>query len=81
LCDGDIVSGLLDFEFSVHDWRACEIAVALSKYAGETDALELFTQFSAGYASTARLTPEEIKAVPSLIILRVLSNVVYFIGR
>ena len=34
LCDGDIVSGLLDFEFSVHDWRACEIAVALSKYAG-----------------------------------------------
>ena len=21
LCDGDVVSGLLDFEFSVHDWR------------------------------------------------------------
>ena len=21
LCDGDVVSGLLDFEFTVHDWR------------------------------------------------------------
>ena len=25
LVDGDKVSGLLDFEFSVHDWRACEV--------------------------------------------------------
>lgn len=81
LCDGDIVSGLLDFEFSVHDWRACEIAVALSKYAGESDALELFTHFTQGYATTAVLTEKEINAIPDLIILRVLSNVVYFVGR
>ena len=25
LVDGEKVSGLLDFEFSVHDWRACEV--------------------------------------------------------
>lgn len=27
----DRVSGLLDFEFATHDWRAMELAVALSK--------------------------------------------------
>eukprot|EP00983_Pelagomonas_calceolata_P132730 1161900-Pelagomonas_calceolata.AAC.13 len=28
---GDRVSGLLDFEFCSYDWRAMELAVALSK--------------------------------------------------
>jgi hypothetical protein len=28
---GDKVSGVLDFEFCVYDWRAMEMAVALSK--------------------------------------------------
>jgi len=28
---GDTVSGLLDFEFCSYDWRAMELAVALSK--------------------------------------------------
>lgn len=28
---GDSVSGLLDFEFCAYDWRAMELAVALSK--------------------------------------------------
>jgi Ser/Thr protein kinase RdoA (MazF antagonist) len=46
LCDGDRVSGLLDFEFSVHDWRACELAVSLSKYAGEAEALRIFADFA-----------------------------------
>ena len=35
---------------------ACEIAVALSKYAGEPDALTLFDEFAAGYGQTAVLT-------------------------
>lgn len=29
---GDDVSGLLDFEFCAYDWRAMELAVALSKW-------------------------------------------------
>ena len=60
---------------------ACEIAVSLSKYAGESDALPLFTDFITGYGVHGRLTADEAAAVPDLIILRVLSNVVYFIGR
>ena len=35
---------------------ACEIAVALSKYAGESDALTLFDEFATGYGQTAVLT-------------------------
>lgn len=81
LCDGDEVSGLLDFEFCSLDWRAMEIAICLSKYAGEKDALAYFDSFVTGFAEKGILTAEEIEVVPDLINLRVLSNVVYFVGR
>jgi len=35
LVDQDTVSALLDFEFAAFDWRALELAIGLSKYAGE----------------------------------------------
>ena len=81
LCDGDKVSGLLDFEFCSIDWRAMEIAICLSKYAGEKDAMTYFDSFITGFAEKGILSEEEIKVVPDLINLRVLSNVVYFVGR
>ena len=43
--------------------------------------MSYFADFVEGYASTAALTEKEINCVPELIILRVLSNVVYFVGR
>ena len=39
------VSGLLDFEFAMYDWRAMELAICLSKYAGEEDAFKYFEEF------------------------------------
>ena len=60
---------------------ACELAVSLSKYAGEADALRYFTEFSQGYSVHGRLNKTEISCIPDLIILRILSNVVYFVGR
>lgn len=77
----DGVSGLLDFEFCAFDWRAMELAICLSKYAGEKDAFSFFEQFIEGYMEHADLTPLEISVVPDLINLRILSNVVYFVGR
>ena len=74
-------TGCLDFEFTVFDWRACELAVCLSKYAGEKDPMPYFTQFVDGYATTGRLTRAELEALPELINLRILSNVTYFVGR
>lgn len=76
------VSGLLDFEFCANDWRAMELAICLSKYAGEKDAMTYFDQFIEGFMSRGpELTPLEISVIPDLINLRILSNVVYFVGR
>lgn len=75
------VTGLLDFEFALFDWRAMELATCLSKYAGEANGMELFEEFVKGYAITGELTHKEAEAIPDLINLRVLSNVVYFVGR
>lgn len=74
------VSGLLDFEFCAYDWRAMELAICLSKYAGE-NSMSYFDQFIEGYMEFAELTPLEISVIPDLINLRILSNVVYFVGR
>ena len=60
---------------------ACELAVSLSKYAGEPDAMSYFSDFAEGYATNAALTEKELSCIPELIILRILSNVVYFVGR
>jgi homoserine kinase type II len=79
--DGN-VTGLLDFEFSAFDWRAMELAICLSKYAGEQpDAMPYFDAFIDGFATTGRLTKVEAEAIPDLINLRILSNIVYFVGR
>jgi homoserine kinase type II len=75
------VTGLLDFEFAAFDWRAMELAICLSKYAGEPNPMHYFDSFIAGYATTATLTRAEALAIPDLINLRILSNVVYFVGR
>ena len=76
------VTAQLDFEFASFDWRALELAIGLSKYAGEEpEAMPYFDEYIDGYATTGILTKEEAEAVPDLINLRILSNIVYFIGR
>jgi homoserine kinase type II len=75
------VTGLLDFEYCAFDWRAMELAVCLSKYASEENALEYMTQFVKGFAKTATLTEDEIDSIADLMVLRIISNVVFFVGR
>jgi Ser/Thr protein kinase RdoA (MazF antagonist) len=81
------VTGLLDFEFASNDWRGMELAICLSKYAGEKDAagnsvaMPYFEDFIDGFAVSGELSDPEIEAIPDLINLRILSNVVYFVGR
>ena len=43
--------------------------------------IDLFKEFVVGYREHGILTRKEVEAIPDLIILRVLSNVVYFVGR
>jgi Ser/Thr protein kinase RdoA (MazF antagonist) len=75
------VSAVLDFEYAAYDWRAMELAIGLSKYIGEEKSLNYVGDFMTGYAKKASLTKPEADALPDLINLRVLSNVVYFVGR
>ncbi|KAJ3251345.1 hypothetical protein HDU77_005968 [Chytriomyces hyalinus] len=86
LCDMSTgkVQGLLDFEFCAMDWRAMELAICLSKYAGEMpDPFVYFNDFVAGFVEGdgARLEEVEVQHLAQLIILRILSNVVFFVGR
>lgn len=77
----DQVSGLLDFEFCAFDWRAMELAVALSKYVGEEAPLPLCASFVDGFSNYVTLTEREMEIIPDLINLRIFSNVVYFTSR
>ena len=81
LVDEGGVTGLLDFEFSAYDWRAMELAICLSKYCSEQEPLGYFEQFVDGFAVHGELTCTEIESICILIRLRILSNVVYFVGR
>ena len=74
-------TGLLDFEYATYDWRAMELAVCLSKYAGEKDPLPYFELFLTGFSKYGILSEKEIELIPDLIVLRILSNVVFFVGR
>jgi len=81
------VTGVLDFEFVGADWRAMELAVCTSKFPEEDDPLAFFSAFFEGYQAAegqvhkAPFTEQEIALFPRLITLRILSNVVFFVGR
>lgn len=79
--DAGVVTGVLDFEFTATDFRAMELAITLSKYVSLPEPLPFLTEMCRGFAEKARLTDAEIQALPELITLRVVSNVVYFVGR
>ena len=70
------------FSLSLPACLPAQLVVGLSKYAG-ISAPEVHIQaYISGYGEGGgRLTAAEIRLVPQLIILRVLSNVIYFAGR
>jgi homoserine kinase type II len=76
------VTGILDFEFSAYDWRVMELVVGISKYAGLKEPEIPIMDYIMGYKSAGgKLTRRECELVPDLISLRILNNVVYFVGR
>lgn len=81
LVEDDRVSACLDFEFCVRDWRVMELAVALSKYAGEAEGLKYFDELIKGFQETIKLTKDEVEAIADGVNIRIISNVIYFVGR
>jgi Ser/Thr protein kinase RdoA (MazF antagonist) len=82
LVRGEEVAALLDFEFTAVDWRVMDLVVGLSKYVGVDGGEAVVEEWLGGYAEGGgELTADEARLVPDFIILRILSNVVYFVGR
>lgn len=84
LCDLSTgrVTGIIDFEFAVFDWRFMEAAVGLSKYVGEPNPLPFVVEYLSGFMRRADwVTDKEIEWLPTLIKLRLLETVVYFVAR
>jgi len=65
LCEGDQVSGLLDFEFAAYEWRVMECVVGLSKYAGLAGPMTHMMEYMEGYAAGGgHLTQREAELIP-----------------
>lgn len=79
------VSAVLDFEFVTNDLRVMEPAVCLSDFIhpgqDQTPVWQKIEAFLSGYGSVMKLTENEIKAVPELILLRSLDVFIHFLGR
>ena len=80
--DNWTVTGILDFEFATYDWRVMEMVCGLSKYTGMENSINRICEYITGYAEAGgKLTLQEAELVPQLIMVRILNNVVYFVGR
>lgn len=76
------VTGVLDFEFSAFDWTVMEVAVGLTKYLGNDETMQLISNYIEGFKKGGgSLTISEIRFLCDGMVLRILSNVVFFAGR
>jgi Ser/Thr protein kinase RdoA (MazF antagonist) len=85
LMEGNIVTAVLDFEFSGIDLRLLDLAYALSQWPSgwwetgkEWDILRAFTQ---GYLSGQLVTLEELELLPLVFRLRLTASLFYRLGR
>ena len=82
--NGNSVTGIIDFEFVGVDWRIMELATSLSKFPEDEEPLHNLSLFARGFCAAfpeGKLNPVEVDALPSMIRLRMVSNVIYFAGR
>ncbi len=86
LASGTRVTAILDFEFSLYDARALDVASGLSltlryRPLPLAEELALSATFCTGYARSAVLTPAEIAALPQLLLLREVVGFTWWLGR
>jgi len=81
LIKDDKITAILDFEFASIDWRALEVAICVSRYPSSADPWTGFVNYLSGFKGNCWLNEEEVKAIPSLMKLRILTNIIHFIGR
>ncbi|MGF7048051.1 Ser/Thr protein kinase RdoA (MazF antagonist) [Paenibacillus sp. DS2015] len=75
------VTALLDFEFCTLDVRAMEPAVIISGLLGHEGEMVAVRRFCRAFGSRVRLSPEEVTAIPLLMILRKVDVFLHFMSR
>lgn len=76
------VTGVVDFEFAGAGHRAMDVAIGLYAFALERgDSGILVDRFASGYLGRMELSPEEIEAIPLLILMREATSLVHWTGR
>ena len=79
------ISAVLDFEFVARDLRAMDLAICLSEAISNKNSDEFkfkcMKRFIDGYKNNINLTIDEIKVVPTLIMLRRLDVIIHFLVR
>lgn len=82
--DGAILA-ILDFEFVTWDLRAMEVAVSLTDIVNpdepESVTWERVEEFLEGFVKVLKLSEDEVKAIPDLLILRRLDVFIHFLSR
>ena len=85
LMDGNLVTGVLDFEFCGPDLRIIDLAYALSQWPGgwwntgnEWNIIDAFVQ---GYLRGQILRLEELEALPAIVRLRFTTGLFFRLGR
>ena len=84
LLDGDVVTGMLDFEFAEGDMRAADLACAIYITIVRTNEDQLWPMLDAlisGYRRGLPLDPTEAGAIPDLLLRRSAFGIVHWIGR
>jgi homoserine kinase type II len=81
ISDHGQVAALLDFEFCTYDVRAMEPAVILSGLLGHAEEEDIIRDFWWGYNRLVRISSDEIKAIPLLILLRKMDVFLHFLTR
>ena len=76
-----MITRILDFEFVTKDLRAMEVAICLSEvlYEGKEDIWPKLEAFVEGLNQSLILNEEEMRLLPSLILLRRLDVVIHFV--
>lgn len=82
LMEAGRVTGIVDFEFAGPGYRAMDVAIGLYAFAfGQPDVWTLVERFASGYLSMLELSPEEIEAIPILILSREARSLTHWTGR
>lgn len=82
------VAGILDFEFSGPDLRAMDLAVGIYHFClrpwigvDEVKTVTLIRAFVAGFLEGLDLSPDELEALPTLLLRRQLAAGLHWLGR